>query len=58
MKVINKLNSVEGIKVQTELIIENVWNKEKCVQIQIGKETIIVDAKELKKAIDNATENE
>ena len=36
MKVINKLNSVEGMKVQTELIIENVWNKEKCVKIQIG----------------------
>lgn len=57
MKVINKLGSAES-KTETELIVENVWNKEKCVQIQIGKETIIVYAEELKKAIDNATENE
>ena len=52
----------EKTKVGNEktLIITNVWNKKCCVEIQIGQsgERIVVLAKDLRNAINNATNNE
>lgn len=56
MKVKNEIESIESKTVI--LIVSNVWNKDKCVQLQIGQEIITVIAEDLRKAIDNSVNNE
>ena len=54
---INDADTVVGEK--TMLIVENVWNKNEFVHLKIGDGAkVAVKASDLRKAIDNATNNE
>lgn len=57
------IHEIDGVDTkvgeQTKLIVENVWNKSKCVYITItGGKKVAVTAWDLMKAIENATGNE
>lgn len=63
MEVISKvkiyeLNGVDTkLGEKTTLSILNVWNKSKCVIIELNGKRAQVNADDLRKAIDNATNN-
>ncbi len=65
MKVENKINiyRIDGkdttVGETTELIMSNVWNKLKFVELQIGDgKKIVVKSSDLIKAISNSTDND
>lgn len=65
MKVENKIHiySIDDVDTvvgeKTKLVIRNVWNKKRFVELQIGDSIrIVVKASDLIKAISNSTDNE
>lgn len=65
MKVTTEINlcSINGVDTSvgevTKLKVSNVWNRTKLVELQIGDgQKVTVRESELKKAIDNAINNE
>lgn len=65
MKVENKIHvyQINGVDTtvgqKTELVMTNVWNKKRFVELQLGDSLkIVVKASDLIKAIANSTDNE
>lgn len=65
MKVENKIHihEIDGVDTvvgeKTELVIKNVWNKKRFIEIQIGDgKKVVVKASDLNKAISNSIDND